>query len=250
MNDMPVQYQKRPEANDFRDAYEAEPQRSPKARNVKKPLGKSLLLLLAIPLLCLSFFLGRMFREENTFFLEERTVDGYLSPQDYILVDEDTGEPGQKLRSLHLEHMSSSDYMATNRGIRRGSSWQEVVDAYGDDHAVYISYTPDCLGADSIDHEKDVDVEGPVTVSEFNESYVKTGKCNPDTDRIYIEFELCHDGYHLYYTEEELQKAIDAYYDMPSFMHFKYPYPGWNNFELSISLYPGEGVTYISTYYL
>lgn len=157
-------------------------------------------------------------------------MEGYLSPVDYILVDEVSGKPVQNLHALFHPAMSSLDHMITNRGIRTGSSWQDVLNAYGEFTVRSITFHPGCKDLRSIRYDNAVFVNEPMKLSEFETKYVLSGLCNPNTDRIYISFELPHDGFRLYYPPEEQNNANS---------HKK-------AFRLSISCLADKGVNYIS----
>ena len=250
---MPAEYHKKPNIQDTEyDSISLQEEDTPPAGSAKKkPFRIRWLLIIAVPLLCfITFAAGILMRNENTFFLENRTAEGYLTPQEYILVDEETGKPGQNLHSMNLQSMSSHDRMMTSRYIQEGSSWKDVVNAYGDVHANRITYFPNADADASVSYKDGINVYGSMTLAEFDRDYVQTGRCDPDTDRIYVRFELWHDGYHLYYTEEEVNKAIEAYYKQKGLFQFKTPYPNHNNFEMIISIWPSEGVTSITTFYL
>ena len=208
-------------------------------------------LILVIVLCVICFRAGIALRHERSFHLNHDVRDGYLSPMDYVLVDSSTKEPGQQLFTLNLRSMSSVDdpSLMTTKGIQNGSSWQDIVDAYGEITVSSITYNPDCYDLSTINYANDVTVSEPMTIAEFDRNYVQTGLCNPDTDRIYMRFELFHDGYHLYYSRQELDSKSPSSDDLPWYLRLAGPLPKDHKYELSISLLPGKGVNYISTYY-
>lgn len=196
-----------------------------------------------------SLLAGYILRFNTTLFLEHREEEGYLAPEEYILVDPETKEPGQNVRTIgiHSMHTWDGNGMETMRGIGHGSSWQDVVDAYGDVYAYRINYQPYDSG--EYDYSKNIRIDGPIKVSDFNEQYVKTGLCNPDTDRICIRFQFWHDTMNIYYTEEEQQNSGTRQNHTPWYLIPVAPRSPDRDFELSISLIPDEGVEYASTFY-
>jgi len=254
---MPVQSQKKPEqknpfSQDWEEKKKQSSQQSQKvAASADVGLKKFLMILGGVTACMISMLAGVSFRNENTLFLENRTMEGYLAPEDYILVDKTTGQPAQKVRSMHLKPMHSWDGngMITNRGIGEGSTWQDVLDAYGDVHITSVTYYQNYIDNYSVDYSDALHVRESILLADFDREYVQTGQCDPERDKIFLHFELYHDGRHLYYSEKELNEAIDRYYDNPFHFDPVTPYPRDNDFELSFSLVPEEGVEYVATYY-
>ena len=214
--------------------------------------GKVFMILGVITACVICMVLGMTVRNSTTLFLEKRTMEGYLAPEDYILLDKETGKPVHDVRTLSFKTMHSWDEngMMTNRGIRNGSSWDDFVDAYSDITADSFTYYKNSPNSYTVDYSDSIYLYEPMTVAEFEEQYRKTGEFDPETDRIYVDFELYTDGIHLYYTEEELQAALDKYYDSPFFIQPVAAYPRNNAFHMGITLSPEGGVEYIvSSYY-
>ena len=248
---MPAQTQNKPSSQQM-DEMEYDSAEEKKATPARRPVnnGLSFLKTAGIVAACVVALLaGTILRFNSTLFLEHREEEGFLTPEEYILVDPETGEPGQNIRTIGLHPMHTWDGtgLETVRGIGHGSSWQDVVDAYGDVYAYRINYQPYSNG--EYDYSKNVRIDGPIKVSDFDEQYVKTGLCNPDTDRIYIRFQLWHDTVHVYYTEEEQQSPAARQNNTPWYLIPIVPNSADRDFELTISTIPEEGVEYASTFY-
>ena len=246
---MPAEIQEKPSVKPM-DKTEHASMETPVSKGTKPDRNTGFLKVFCVIVVCLFCLIaGNLVRSNSTLFLEHRTENGYLAPEEYILVDSKTGKPGQNVRTIGLHSMSTNhEYrMRTTRGIGKGSSWQEVVDAYGDVYAYRICYQPDFTG--TYDYSKDVWIQGPITLSEFDEQYVKTGQCNPDTDRIWIRFQFWHDTTNIFYTPEEWQNPNRK----TSTPWFLTPVSSGNSdrhFELTFSLIPDEGVEYVSSYFM
>ena len=141
---MPAQTQNKPSTQQMDEMeYDsaAEKTAAPAGRPVNK--GLSILKTAGIITACVVALLaGTILRFNSTLFLEHREEEGFLTPEEYILVDPETGEPGQIIRTigLHPMHTWDGNGMETMRGIGHGSSWQDVVDAYGDVYAYRINF--------------------------------------------------------------------------------------------------------------
>lgn len=248
---MPAQTQNRQTSAHPADEFEESSAANGTASKGRKAnRGISFIKVFLIIIACVfSLLAGNILHFNSTLFLEHREEEGYLLPEEYILVDSDTGEPGQNVRTigLHSMHTWHGNGMRTARGIGEGSSWQDVVDAYGDVYAHTISYQPGFTG--EYDYSKDVRIDGPIKLSDFNEQYVKTGLCNPDTDRIWIRFQFWHDTINIYYTEEDAKNSKSRKSSAPWYIAPMIPDDPDRDFELTISLVPNEGVEYVSSFF-
>ena len=247
---MTAQKQKQPVFhNPFDDSEEEKTVRKPAPE--PKKAGRFFTVLGVITACVICTAVGIAARQSTTLFVEKRTVDGYLAPEDYILVREDTGKPVQNARSLSLKHMHSYDNggMRTTYGIREGSPWELFADAYSDIHADNITYYKNTPDSYSIDYSNSVYLTDPITIAEFNQKYVETGEVNPETDRIYVDFQLYTDGFHLYYTQKELNDALDKYYDTPALLQPVTQYPRSSSYNMTVVFSPDEGVQYITSSY-
>jgi hypothetical protein len=247
---MTAQKQKQPAfRNPFDDSEEQNTAQSPAPQTKKS--GKFFTILGVITACILCTVGGIAARGSTTLFLEKRTMDGYLAPEDYILIREDTGKPVQNPRGINLQSMHSYDHggMRTTYGIREGSSWEQFADAYADIHTDSISYYKNTPDSYSVDYSNSVYLTDPMTIAEFSRNYIETGEVNPETDRIYIDFDLYTDGFHLYYTEKELRDALDKYYDTPSILQPVTRYPRSSSFNMTVVFSPDRGVQYITSSY-
>ncbi|MBR2760122.1 MAG: hypothetical protein IKD66_03030 [Solobacterium sp.] len=247
---MRAQEQKQPETrNLFTDSEE---ETSTSAHSPKKRKGMGFFAVLGVITACfICTGVGMALRRDTALFLEKRTVDGYLAPEDYILISRDTGEPVQNVRSFRIKTMHTWDGsgLMTNRGIAEGSSWEEFVDAYSDVHADSFTYYKNSPDNYSVDYSDGIYLTEPMTIAEFSREYCGSGQFDPKTDRIYVNFELNTDGIRLYYTEQELREALDKYYDTPSVLQPFVSYPRASTFNMSFVISPKEGVQYISSSY-
>lgn len=236
--------------NPFADSEEEKPAPAPAPKERKA--GRFFMILGVITACLICTGLGMAARKETTLFLEKRTMEGYLAPEDYILINGESGKPVHSVRSLGYKTMHSWDEKGTmtNRGIKEGSSWEEFTDAYSDIHADSFTWYKNSPNSYTIDYSDSTYLLESMTLAEFDEKYRKSGEFNPETDRIYVEFELYTDGIHLYYTDEELSEALDKYYDSPWFLEPVAVYPRSSSFQMSVALSPENGVDYIvSSYY-
>ena len=130
---MPAEIQEKPSVKPM-DKTEYDSMETPVSKGTKPDRNTGFLKVFCVIVVCLFCLIaGNLVRSNSTLFLEHRTENGYLAPEEYILVDSKTGKPGQNVRTIGLHSMSTNhEYrMRTTRGIGKGSSWQEVVDAYG-----------------------------------------------------------------------------------------------------------------------
>ena len=161
-----------------------------------------------IALCILSILLGIYMRTETTVFMERRALDGYLPAEEYVLEREDSGRPVQNIRSFAyrdtLSTVGNGAGLETSRGIRPGSSWEDVVDAYGDLRTRDIQV-----------YKKDSDnallLKGGMTICEFDEAYVKTGKVNFSEDDVGIRFSFSTDGKKICYNSSEEERLYQEY---------------------------------------
>ena len=227
-------------------------------RKEKKPVRMTAGKALIITLVCIGFLAAGRCLRSTTLFLEDRSLDHYLSAQDYLLVDEETGKPTQNLRSFSIRDQyaydSRSNYLMTSRGLKIGDDWDRFVELYGDVYADNIyCYQVDENGYTVYDTDS-VSVYEPILVRDFDEQYVKTGKVSPERDVISVNFRASTDGIRMYYSEKEMDRVYDEYYDNPLAHPFS-SYPHLQRFNLSLDFEPASsnrditGLSYISSYY-
>ncbi len=214
---MPVQTQKEPtRINPFEQSEEpkqSKPQKKPAKKKEVKPL-RPVQIAIGIFACAASLITGRYLRHNSTLFLEHRTLDGYLPVEEYVLNYSDTGQPTQNVRSLHLDtyraYGVNSGY-ETSRGIETGDSWEDFVEAYGDE-TVYSVYCYRYKEDGYIDWDYDRPYfDGTFTVRQFDEKYVQTGVIDPTQDGIDLEFCVETDGIKLMYSDSEKNNFYHSY---------------------------------------
>lgn len=178
----------------------------------------------------------------------KQAPNGYLSIKDYTFIDSGTGNIVEKINSFSYEGTSASyDYntdIETTKGITATSSWDEFVEAYGEYKAYYITYNEPY--SDDVE-DSDYGFLNWITVNDFNENYVKTGKVNLENYDITVCFQALIKYSKVYYTATE-QDKIETYgfklYKAHEFnLTFSYECPN-NSYNTS-----GRGIfDYISSY--
>ncbi len=236
----------------------ASPRRAKTEQPVKKDRKyymKRFIAVLAATVLAVS---ARAAYNSTTLFLEDRSVDGYLSVEDYVFYED--GEAVQNVRSMHFEDDYISKYsnegVTTSRGITYGSSWEEFVEAYGDDRCDYIWYrhvTKDGNRNYQFEDTQFPDTDG-MKISDFDRQYIKSGEIDLNENSITVVFSVDYGGNKLFYTPKEKDEYIDEYYSSwhemvhtfsrhGSFrMYFDFDPPGVDD-DL-----PEGGITDISSY--
>ena len=173
---------------------------------MNKKIKYIILFLLAIVL----GLVGRVIINQSTLLVDTNTPvpDGFLPINDYVLVDKNTKEPVQKIKTLKYEYENDSyDYssnLETTKGIDAHSSFEEFVDVYGDYVATYIL----CHKVTSDDYNDDINLNN-IKVKTFYDEYIKTEKCNLDDFNININFSCYTQLNNVYYTQREYEKLID-----------------------------------------
>ncbi len=174
---------------------------------------------------------------------------GYLSIADYVFINSGTNEPIEKINSFSYEGASTSyDYnkdIETTKGITASSSWEEFVNAYGEYKAYYISYNKPYSDA-NYDNDDYGNVNW-MTVSDFNEKYIKTGKVDIENYDITVCFHATVKYSKVYYTPTE-QDKIETYgfklYKAHEFnLTFDYECPNSSYNDTGVGLF-----NYISSY--
>lgn len=151
----------------------------------------------------------------STLFLEERTLDGYLPVEEYVLYQD--GEAMENVRSLSYEGAYTGAYydegITTSRGVKIGDSWETFVEAYGDVRCEYIWYQPVSSKDDiyTLDTAEYPDADW-MTIADFDREYVQSGKIDPGQNRINVIFSADYGGNEIYYSEEEIDAYRDRYY--------------------------------------
>ena len=157
---------------------------------------------------------GRHLRYGTTLFMEHRTMPGYLPIEEYPLNYSDSGEPTQDVRTFHYDLYSiysERDGYETSRGITYGSTWDEFVEAYGDETIYYI-YTHRYKEDGTVDWDTDTPYYSDrYTVREFDRRHVQTGEIDPSEYGIAIEFHAETDGVRLLYSPEDGDRYLKEY---------------------------------------
>ena len=242
---MPVQYQEqnRPMSFAEEEAADYQKQHAPQAqkpKKEKKPFRLSVGGVIGVITACVICLGAGHYIRNSTLFMEKRTVEHYLPVEEYVLVDEDTGEYIQNVRTLKFDNKyiyeGRSNYLMTSRGLKPGDSWEKFVQEYGDFYADTIYTSP--VGEDgyTIYDPDSVHIYDPILIKDFDEQYVKTGIVDPDKMHIDVNFRARTDGVTIYYTEAEYERLRDSYYDHP-FRHLS-SYPNLNEFNLSFEFAP------------
>ncbi|PJM74016.1 hypothetical protein CS006_02380 [Bifidobacterium primatium] len=173
----------------------------------------------------------------------DEPVDGYLPVGEYALVDESTGQPVTTVRRWHYPSQyttltSAGDgklttcridkkdcklSLVTSRGIRAGSSWNDFVNRYdgmtameilvtdtdGDDD--YKSYMSD----DDLAAEQESREHRYMTVGDFDNDYVRTGRVDLATQRVTVTFRAGYQSGKVLYTARDqsdgYSKSVDRH---------------------------------------
>ena len=173
---------------------------------MNKKLKYIILFLLAIVL----GLTGRVIINQSTLLVDINTPvpDGFLPINDYVLIDKNTKEPVQKIKTLKYEYENDSyDYssnLETTKGIDANSTFEEFVDAYGDYVATYIL----CHKVTGDDYNDDINLHN-IKVKTFYDEYIKTEKCNLDDFNININFSCYTQMNNVYYIQREYEKLRD-----------------------------------------
>ena len=152
--------------------------------------------------------IGRFFINDSTLFVDTNTkVPKYYLPiNDYILVNKDTKEPIQNIKTLNFKsYIDSYDYgynLETTKGISCKSSFEDFIKAYGDYIVTYIS----CYNVTSNNYEDSIYLHN-IKLSAFYNDYILSGKCNLDDYNIYINFTVYTRLNKVYYTQKEKDEA-------------------------------------------
>ncbi|MCR5229006.1 MAG: hypothetical protein K6D03_02670 [Solobacterium sp.] len=209
---MAVQYQK-----------QSRPTFEPEEENIQEKTGKSaeknrsyyLKKAAAVIAVAVLGYSLRAAVKYNHFFLQDNPADNYLSAEEFPLINSESGKSLSNLRSFSYSDQYTgywdpdSDTVETSRGIRMGSSWEDIVQAYGDCTCSSIYYyedTSDISGGYSPDNY--IYLYDPITVSEFNEKYVKTGICDPHKYFISLTFEAELIGSQIVYTDAQYNRTM------------------------------------------
>ncbi len=232
--------------------------KEPKPKKDKQPLHLSAGGIIGIIFACILFLGAGHYLRNSTLFMEKRTVDHYLPVEEYVFVDQDSGEYVQNVRTLKFDNKyiydGRSSYLMTSRGLKPGDSWEKFVEEYGDLYADTIYTNPIGENGYTKYDPDSVNIYDPMLVKDFDEQYVKTGIVDPEEMSISVNFRVRTDGVTLYYTEAEFDRLRDSYYDHP-FRHLS-SYPELNEFNLSFEFEPAiyggrdsTGLDYISSSY-
>ncbi len=214
-------------------------------------------------------FGARQAWDHSLWFVEDREETGYLSVSDMNVFDA-SGHQKVNLSSPFFEYASFSDDDMEEEGLqllgglKAGYTWDDFVSVFGEYHVSHVHVTSYVEGSGCYYDEEDELEENqmrcpeysgsesyndPMTVSEFDQTYVKTGLVNPDRDEIDVNFAARYFRNRIYYDE-------DAYYDeiFKDMDHFLYglkgePRQGSIYFTISFDakdVYGDEGISYVS----
>lgn len=173
---------------------------------MNKKLKYIILFLLAIVL----GLTGRVIINQSTLLVDINTPvpDGFLPINDYVLIDKNTKEPVQKIKTLKYEYENDSyDYssnLETTKGIDARSTFEEFVEAYGEYVATYIS----CYNEVTKDYNDSINLNN-IKLKTFYNDYVLTDKVSLDDYNININFSCYTQLNNVYYTQREYEKLMD-----------------------------------------
>ncbi len=236
---MAVQYEKQ-----NRTAFEPESEKEQKTKTSGKEKNRSYYLRMIAYVLAVTI-LGYGLRgaiKYNRFFLQDNPAENYLDLDEFALIDSDSGEAVSNVRGLSYDDQYVSYWdekrIETSRGITIGSSWEDVVEAYGDivcRNIYYYDYSDFFDGDYSTDTH--TYINEPITVSEFNEKYVKTGLCDPARNYITLSFEAELIGNQIVYTDAQYYDVFEDVYSSPWYSVMgNSPRRGW--YDLNIDVAP------------
>lgn len=161
--------------------------------------------------------------------VDQAVPDGYLPLEDYVLLNSRTKEASGSIRSLdygdHYAFYDSSKKLETTKGISCDSSWEDLLEAYGDYYADSISASLP-YNSDTYSSSENI-YASHMTLNEFNEKYIEPGTVSLDTHNISIYYSVSTRLTKVYYTEDE---QYDLYELDKPFWNFK-----THEFQLSIS---------------
>ena len=216
--DMTAQEQQKPEAPKL--DLEEEGKRNPKASAVKKTAAKKqnpLFIVFAVFMCLICLYFGNYLRLHANRLENQNVRDGYLSPTEFVLIDSETGEPVQKLSTKDFQSQYTFTYgineYETSRGLKPGDSWYTFAETYGDTIAQEIR----CKQTNGT--ETEVLTCQDMTIREFQNQYINTGRVDPDNAEIDVYFRIGTDGKNLYYSEKDMQRAADQYENSPRILH-------------------------------
>ena len=261
---MPVQAQQKQKSfmEEERERFEEHAAFREKTKS-SKPNGRRSLSVPAIVAGCvicvLCAFGGAYMRETSTLFVKDRPAEGYLPVQEFMLVDGETGKEVQHVKDLQFRdaHAFYGDDsgLITSRGLKTGDSWETFVEAYGDETASSVYITPTDENGD-YDYSNSTYITDEMTVKEFDDAYVKTGRVNPRNDEISVTFTAYTDGYTVFYGEKERSRFVSRYYRKNWLSHPLTDHADYGEYEMEFSFSPDtesafthNGLQYISTTY-
>lgn len=149
----------------------------------------------------------RYLDSQTTLFLNTSNVpDGYLPIKDYEFVDKSTKEhiTNVKAFSFDDEYISYGydNGLETTLGISTNSTWDEFVEAYGSYTACYILASVSNYDSEDYDYV----YLNWITVEDFDNEYIQTGKVSLDTYDIDIAFSTIVKNNKAYYTQGSQNK--------------------------------------------
>lgn len=153
---------------------------------------------------------------------------GYLPVGEYSLVQPSTGKPVASIRTGKYSQFTILDdnddgarcsvnkhgcdhALATSRGIRPGSGWDDFVRAYGDVTAYEIrvdanddgDYYKSYMSDEDRRAEERVREHRGITIAAFDRNYVRTGKVDPAANRVTVTFRAGYQSGNVLYTADD-----------------------------------------------
>ena len=235
-----TQFQEAPKQNDPFLQQEEEPEQT--EQQTKQPkrshkLRKAALAAGIAGLAVIYAALGHYIRTNTTLLMKHTVQEGYLPADDYQLIDDSTGKTAQHIRSteypcIYNTEFSENQYV-TSRNIKIGSDWNSFVEAYGDYRTGIIQATPLVKVKN-----KDPYFLFDMTVSDFDEQYVKTGIVNPNEYSLSVTFTFYTDGYNVLYSWDDVEENRSDYAQQIHVLDRKSEMPREGYFLLGFSFNP------------
>jgi hypothetical protein len=162
------------------EAAEAEEEKDPPVKETgeakqRKRQWTILLIVLLIAFAFVSVEIGLYARSHNHI-PEMRTAEpGYLSLNEYVLIDTATGEKTQILTNAQFTSETTFTFgfkqYETVRGLKPGDSWEAFVKAYGD-------CIPEKIEIESAEGKEEIQIEPGITIEQFDQNYIRSGRVN------------------------------------------------------------------------
>jgi hypothetical protein len=216
------------------EAAEAEEEKDPPVKETgeakqRKRQWTILLIVLLIAFAFVSVEIGLYARSHNHI-PEMRTAEpGYLSLNEYVLIDTATGEKTQILTNAQFTSETTFTFgfkqYETVRGLKPGDSWEAFVKAYGD-------CIPEKIEIESAEGKEEIQIEPGITIEQFDQNYIRSGRVNFAEDRADLWFFTATDGLNLYYTEDQYHTLQEKFNDSPRILHPLQKYDDFAGYRL------------------